>query len=161
MYTFKVKLDIIGINPFVLIPNHILSCLFEMAGKEKGFIPVCGTVNNKPFIQTLVRYSGEWRLYINLNMLSQSPKRIGEEIQVEITFDPTDRGIAMPEKLVKALSENSNASSIYSQLAPSLQKEIVRYIARLKTEESVDRNIKRALDFLEGKGSFVGRQKPN
>ena len=39
-------------------------------------------------------------------------------------------------------------------------KEIVRYIDGLKTERSIDRNVERALDFLLGKGRFVGRDRP-
>jgi hypothetical protein len=45
-------------------------------------------------------------------------------------------------------------------MAPSRQKEIVRYIDSPKTEESVDRNVHRALAFLLGEGRFVGRDEP-
>lgn len=38
--------------------------------------------------------------------------------------------------------------------------EIVRYLARLKTEESLEKNIKRAINFLLGNERFVGRYKP-
>jgi len=41
-----------------------------------------------------------------------------------------------------------------------VKKEIVRYIAHLKKEESVDKNIKKALLFLTGKERFIGRDKP-
>ncbi len=160
MNTFKAILDIIGGNPFVYLPTEILEHIFQQAGKSKGHIPIMGTVNGKPFQQTLVRYSGDWRLYINMKMLKDSPRRIGEEIDVEIEFDPSDRTIVPHPKLVKALKENKDANAVFEKLAASRQKEIVRYIANLKTEQSVDRNIERAINFLLGKGSFVGRKKP-
>ncbi|WP_246104279.1 YdeI/OmpD-associated family protein [Mucilaginibacter corticis] len=93
-------------------------------------------------------------------MLKNSPKRVGETIAVKIEFDPNERVIAHHPKLIKALSLNKDAKAIFDNLRPSLQLEIVRYIARLKSEESVDRNIARAIDFLLGKGRFIGRDKP-
>jgi hypothetical protein len=40
-----------------------------------------------------------------------------------------------------------------------MQKEIMRYINNLKTTESVERNVERAIRFLLGKDRFVGRDK--
>src|ERR1044071_2649608 len=105
MHQFKASIDIIGINPFVFVPEKILKEIFQKAGKDKGPIPVQGTVNGKAFQQTLVKYSGHWRLYINTTMLKNSPKRIGETIEVTIEFDPTDRTIEPHPKLIKALAE--------------------------------------------------------
>ena len=58
------------------------------------------------------------------------------------------------------LDDNKKAKDIFDTLRPSLKHEIVRYHAHLKTEESIDRNIVRAIDFLLGKGRFMGRDKP-
>lgn len=160
MHRFKAVIDIIGINPFVFVPDKILAAIFNQAGKDKGHIPVHGTINGVSFTQTLVRYSGHYRLYINTKMLPESPKRIGETISVEIAFDAAERTIAAHPKLVKALKENKEANVVFKSLTPSRQKEIVRYIASLKSEESIDRNVSRAIDFLTGKARFVGRDKP-
>jgi len=158
--TFSANLEIIGINPFITVPEKILSALFREAGKDKGKIPICGTVNQKPYKQTLVKYSGAWRLYINTSMLRNSPKRIGETIELTIDFDPSDRTIKPHTKFEEMLRANKEAHVVFESLSPSLKHEIVRYIANLKTEESIDRNIARAIDFLMGKGRFVGRDSP-
>ncbi len=160
MRTFNARIEIIGINPFVFVPDDILTDLFKQAGKDKGKIPVKGTINELPYKQTLVKYSGAWRLYINTLMLKNSPKRIGETIAVSIEFDPSDRTILPHPKLVKALEEKQEAKLVFEGLRPSLQHEIVKYIANLKTEESIDKNIIRAIDFLLGKARFIGRDKP-
>lgn len=160
MHTFKAKIEIIGMNPFVFVPEIILTDIFKQAGKDKGTIPIRGTVNDLPYKQTLVKYSGDWRLYINMLMLKNSPKRIGETIELTIEFDPSDRTIKPHPKLVKALKGNKQAKAIFDSLAPSMQNEIVRYIANLKTEASIDKNVIKAIDFLLGKGRFVGRDKP-
>lgn len=157
---FKAKLEIIGINPFVFLPDKVLKVVFRQSGKTRGSIPVCGTINSIQYKQTLVRYSGEWRLYINTTMLKKSPNRIGEFLDITIAFDPSDRTIKPHPCLLKALDDNPEAKIRFNSLPASRQNEIVRYISFLKTEESVVRNITRAVDFLLGKSRFVGRDKP-
>ena len=56
-----------------------------------------------------------------------------------------------------ALADNKKATAVFASLSPSRQKEILRYISNLKTEQSVEKNIVRAINFLLGKGRFVGR----
>lgn len=157
MNIFDAKIEIIGMNPFVFVPGPVLADLFREFGRDKGPVPVKGTINGKPYQQTLVRYAGEWRLYINTKMLPKSPERIGEKIKIGIELDLSDRTIQPHPKLVQALKENPQANVIFESLAPSLQHEIVRYIANLKTEASVDRNVIKAIDFLLGKERFIGR----
>jgi hypothetical protein len=159
-HNFKAPIDLIGINPFVFLPENILTAIFKQAGKEKGPIPVKGTVNNNPYKQTLIKYRGYWRLYINTTMLKDSPNRIGETIELTISFDPAERKITPHPKFIKALEENSEAKTVFDGLSPSKKHEIIRYISFLKTEKSIDKNIDRAIDFLLGNGKFVGRDKP-
>lgn len=134
--------------------------IFEQSGKTKGHIRIKGTINNLPYTQTLVKYRGDWRLYINTTMLKKSPKRIGEQIEISIAFDPEKREITPHPKLLAALNKNKDACLVFENLRRSLQLEIIRYISALKKEESVDRNVARAIDFLSDKGRFIGRDKP-
>ena len=71
-------------------------------------------------------------------MLKNSPTRIGELIEVEVQFDPSDRTIKPHPKLIKALANNQAAKDVFESLSPSKQKEIVRYISNLKKEESIE-----------------------
>lgn len=157
---FSAKLKIIDGNPFVDVPALIMDDIFEKADKNTSPIPIRGAVNGKDYQQTLVRYRGHWRLYINMVMVKNSPKRIGETIELTIEFDPSDRSIEPPSALVEALEKNVEAKRVFDGLPPSRRKEIVRYIARLKTKESLERNVQRAINFLLGRGRFVGRDKP-
>ncbi len=160
MYQFKADIEIFGINPFVFVPEMILLEIFKQAGKNKGKIPIRGTINQLPYKQTLIKYSGYWRLYINTTMLKHSPKRIGGTIDVTIEFDPSDRTIAPHPKLIEALNQNLDAKNKFEQLSPSMQKEIIRYISFLKSEASVINNVEKAIGFLLGKNRFIGRDKP-
>ncbi|NPE47634.1 YdeI/OmpD-associated family protein [Sphingobacterium prati] len=160
MSVFKATLDIIGINPFVFVPEDILYNLFKEAGINKGYIPIRGKVNGKDYKQTLLRYKGEWRLYINTEMLTNSPKRIGETLELSVVFDPADRSLVPHPQLEQALVENEEAKAVFERLAPSKRKEIIRYISFLKTDESRRKNIEKAVGFLLGKNRFIGREKP-
>jgi hypothetical protein len=158
---FKAKIEIIGINPFVFVPDEILQDIFKHAGKDKGHIPIDGTVNNVFYKQTLVKYCGEWRLYINTSMLKNSPKRIGETVELTIKYDPIIREIAPPEKFVIALSQNLKAKRVFESLSSSKKQEIIRNLAKIKSEEIREKNIKRVINFLLGKERFIGRDRPN
>lgn len=160
VFRFRARIERIGINPFVFVPEPVLKKIFTASGKDKGPIPVCGTVNGIPFKQTLVRYRGHWRLYINAAMLKNSPKRIGEEITVTAAHDPVDRTVPLHPALEKALNRNLKARNVFHGLTPSRQKEINRYLHALKSKESLARNVERAVHFLTGKDRFVGRDKP-
>ena len=160
MHIVKAKIEIIGINPYILLPENVLEQIFIDSGKVKGPIPVKGTINGESYIQTLVKFGGMWRLYINAKMLKNSPKRIGETIEITVGYNPEERTIEPHPKLIRALVENPEAKAVFDGLRPSLQKEIVRYIANLKSEESIDRNINKGIAFLLGKERFIGRDKP-
>ena len=157
---FSAELEIIDGNPFVALPPEVLSKLFSDAGRSKSPIPVRGTINGQPYQQTLVKFRGAWRLYVNMQMLDDSPRRIGESIEASVCFDPSDREIKPHPKLLAMLETNPAAREVFDGMAPSRQHEIVRYIDNLKTDESVDRNVGRARNFLLGRGRFVGRDGP-
>ncbi|MGB3074127.1 MAG: YdeI/OmpD-associated family protein [Chitinophagales bacterium] len=156
----KARIEIIGINPHVLLPDKVLKDLFKQAGIDKGPIRIKGIINDQPYQQTLVKFRGAWRLYINMKMLKNSPKRIGEIIELTVAFDPEARVVQPHPKFIKALTQNKKAKAIFDGLRPSLQHEIVRYISHLRSEESIDRNVSKAIEFLLGRCRFVGRDRP-
>lgn len=160
MHSFNAELDIVDGNPFVPVPTPVLEDLFERVGRRTSPIPVHGAINGEPYRQTLMKFRGLWRLYVSMQMLPDSPRRLGEVIAVEIDFDPSDRTPEPHPKLVVALDANPAARATFDGLSPSKQKEIVHYINTLKREDSVDRNVVRAIAFLTGKGRFVGRDTP-
>jgi len=159
MKSFSTKIYIIGVNPYVLLPSELLKHLFQKAGKDKGAIPIRLKIGGKDFIQNLVKYSGKWRLYLNGPMRRAAGKDVGDIIEIKIDHDPTERITPVHAKLKKAFKENKTAKVAFDRLSPSRQKEILRYINNLKSEESIDKNIKRAIDHLNGKQNFVGRKK--
>jgi hypothetical protein len=159
-HVFSAKIEIIGINPFIYVPENILNSIFIQAKRSKGHIPIKGTINGNPYKQTLLKYSGAWRLYINTIMLKNSPKRIGEVIKISVIIDTESREVPMLPEFAEALKLNKEASLTFEKLSVYRKLEIIRNLTKLKTKESRERNILKAMDFLAGNGSFLGRQKP-
>ena len=157
IYKFQAELEIIGINPFVALPIDILQHIFIDSGRKKSPIAICGQVNYK---QNLMFFKGDWRLYVNTTMLKNSPKRIGELVDFTIAYDSEPRMVKQPQVLSEALAKNLEEKEVFEQLTASKQLEINRYIARLKTDEAIERNVARAIGFLLGKNRFVGSDKP-
>jgi hypothetical protein len=148
MKSFSAKIAKIGINPYVSLPEKVLESIFEQAGKTKGPIPVRGTINGKPFTQTLVKYQGAWRLYINGMMREAAGVDVANEANIKIEFDPAPRAEPIHPKLEAALTKERTAKRAFENLIPSRQKEILRYLNSMKTEESLDRNIERVIKQL-------------
>jgi uncharacterized protein YdeI (YjbR/CyaY-like superfamily) len=149
MKSFSAKILIIGINPYVYLPETVLKALFEQAGREKGPIPVKGKMNGKKFKQTVVKYQGTWRLYLNTAMREAAGVEVGDIAQIEIDFDSGPRTIKMNPKLEEALSKNKKAKQLYEKLPPSHRKDILQYLNSLKTPESVEKNVKKVLAMLK------------
>ena len=154
MKIFSAEIFKIGINPYVFLPDEILKYLFQKAGKEKGYIPVYLIINKQKFIQHLVKYSGNWRLYLNTPMRKAAGKDVGEIISIRIEYDEEERVIPMHAKFESALKKSRKAEQRFNSLTPSKQKEILRYLNNLKTQESINKNVQRAINFLLGKENF-------
>ncbi|MCU7616469.1 YdeI/OmpD-associated family protein [Chryseobacterium sp. PBS4-4] len=155
---FKARLEITGINPFVFLSEKILNEIFEKSGKNKSPIRVKGSVNDKEFRQNLMKYLGEWRLYINLKMLKNSPKRIGEILDIWIEYDnAVIKNIIHPD-LEKAINENNVALKNFENLIPSRKNELIKYINNLKSETAINKNIEKIIRHLKGETDFFGKK---
>lgn len=160
MQTFTAGIGLIGVNPYVLLPPALLQSIMKAAGKDKGPLPVRLCINDKTFTQTLVKYAGEWRLYLNIPMRQAAGKGVGDKITIAVEHDPAERKTPLPLPLQKALAANKEARDKFESLPPSRQKEVSRYIGNLKSEAAVNRNVEKALAFLLGKQRFIGRRQP-
>ena len=145
MQNFTAKIYRLGINPVVDPPDEVLTEVFRAAGKDKGPIPVHGAIGGADFVQTLVRFQGAWRLYVNGEMLKASGLSVGAEAKIAIEFDPRPRAVPVPRSLAAALDGDKRLRIAFGNLTPSRQNEIFRYIGSLKTQQSIERNVEKIL----------------
>ena len=149
-FKFSSKIKIVGINPYVILPENILNKVFKEANKKKGPIPIKGTINNHQFIQTLVKFQGIWRLYVNTPMIKATGLKVGDRADFEIDVDGSSRIIPMHPKFKKLLNKNKKAKEEFAKLPASRQKEINRYLNNIKSESIREKNIDKVIKHLNG-----------
>ena len=128
-------------------------------------LPVRIRVNGKPRkpwrINMMPVGDGTFYLYLHGEVRKASNTKVGDTVTVELEFDDDYRsGPAhpLPREFKESLRQNQTTLQTWSALTPSLQKEFLRYFARLKSSDARLRNIQRAIHVLSGgKARFLGR----
>jgi Bacteriocin-protection, YdeI or OmpD-Associated/Domain of unknown function (DUF1905) len=145
MPKFSAVIRKLGINPFVEVPERIVQKLLRDAKQDTGPLPVRGRIHRMPFVTTVVKYAGAWRLYLNTQMRRDAGVDVKDTINVELTYDPKPRIVPMPEKFALALKKNKRAKAAFEKLPASHQKAILSYMNWLKTEEALERAIDKVI----------------
>jgi hypothetical protein len=148
MKTFSAKVCKVDINPYVQVPEEILGNLQQDAKKAKGPLPVKGTLQGKPFLATVVKFRGMWRLYLNTEMRRAANVEVGDQVTIRLQFDSAPRNVPAPAKFTQALAQNRQAQAAFQKLTPSRQKEILQYLNSLKQPETLERNITKVIQSL-------------
>lgn len=147
IFSFKAKIYKVGINPCVKVPFKISMNMTA----TKGYIPVKGTINDFPFVQTLCPVKNEpYRLYVNGLMLKGSGRKNGDTATFTIEQDFAPRNVEalpMPKRFSRKLREEQ-LSVIFLTLTPGRRKEILRYLNYLKTIAALERNIDKVISML-------------
>jgi hypothetical protein len=150
-FLFKAKIYKVGINPCVKVPKRITDTMKPV----KGYIPVAGKIENHSFKQTLVRVKGApYRLYVNGPMLKGANVQVGQTVTFTIEQNFASRKREFP--LLKVFKEELDKHKLFQgfkELTPHRQKEILKYLNYLKTEESLARNINKVIAQLKNKNS--------
>lgn len=149
-FAFTATIYKVGINPCVEVPLRITKKMVA----SKGFIPVKGTINGQPFTQTLVTVkNAPFRLYVNGIMLKAANAKNGDTVKFTIEQDhapATAKDYPMPNALKQQLAKEKLLPA-FKALTPYRQKEILRYLDYLKTEEAVLRNVEKIISQLKNK----------
>ncbi|HEY4157544.1 MAG TPA: DUF1905 domain-containing protein, partial [Polyangiaceae bacterium] len=154
---------ILKINPFVRVSARRVRAI---KANWKRPLPVLVRVNGEPRIRPwrinmMPIGDGDFYLYLHGDVRRASGTKVGDKVRVTLQFDADYRNgpmHAMPSWFRTALSKNVHARTAWDALIPSRKKEILRYLAALKSPEARSRNVARAMRALSGeKGRFMGR----
>jgi Domain of unknown function (DUF1905)/Bacteriocin-protection, YdeI or OmpD-Associated len=159
-FTAEIKLN--GINPYVLVSTARAQRI-KPAWKKP--MPVLVQVNGQPAVPWRVNMmpmgDGAFYLYLAGDVREASGTRVGDKVSISVTFDENYKSGPqhdMPPEFAARLDGDALAKAQWDRLAPSLRKEILRYLATLKSEEAMGRNIDRAIRVLGGaKERFMAR----
>jgi len=87
---------------------------------------------------------------LNYIMRRDAAVDVGDTAKIELQYDPEPRIESVPRQLAAALSKNKKAKEAFNKLSRSRQKEILRYLNFIKTEEILLRHIKTIVESLSG-----------
>lgn len=151
---FTEVIRIRGINPFVSVSAPRANTLKPDWRKP---LPVLMRINGKPNegLHTNMMPAGDGSFYLYLNgvVREASGTAVGDRVRVEVEFDAAYKNgprHSMPAWLSQALRQNPEAGRNWDALIPSRKKEVLRYLAQLKSAEARARNLTRLLRVLSG-----------
>jgi len=159
---FKSKIKIRGVNPYILV-SSVQAKKIKPSWKKP--MPVLIRINGLPEYRWRINMmpvgNGSFYLYLHGDVRKASGSKVGDSVNVEISFDSAYRNGPMhfmPAWFSSALGKNRNAKKAWESLTPSRQKEILRYLSALKSDEARKRNLSRAIGVLSGsKERFMAR----
>lgn len=159
---FRSIVQLNKINPYVLVSAGRAKRLKE--GWRKP-MPVLVQVNGEPNppwrVNMMPVGDGSFYLYLHGAVRKASASAVGDEVEVSVSFDETYRGGPLhdaPPEFAARLIAKPKAQAAWRKLPPSRQKEILRYLAMLKSDAAKVRNIERAIRVLSGsKERFLAR----
>jgi hypothetical protein len=158
----RARIELNKINPYVLVRAA------QIARLKRGWrkpMPVRIQVNGKPAVPWRINMmpvgDGSFFLYLHERVRKASRTKVGDVVSVRIEFDEEYRGgpaDPMPRWFSAGLRRGSAARRGWDALPPSRQKEILRYLVRLKTPAARERNLRKALHVLAGgEARFMAR----
>jgi hypothetical protein len=152
---FRGKIQITGVNPYL----HVSAA--RAATLKPGWrraMPVLVRINGAPRSEPwrtnmMPLGDGAFRLYLQGTVRRASATKVGDTVQADVRFDTEYRGgpqHPMPSWFRRPLRANRKAWAAWRALIPSRKKEILRYLAQLKSPEARKRNVARAVRALAG-----------
>jgi hypothetical protein len=132
-------------------------------------MPVLVQVNQKPDqpwkINMMPVGNGNYYLYLHGDVRKASKTGVGDTVTIDVEFDNEYQNgplTPLPDWFEAALLDDVVVLSHWDELPPSRQKEVVRYLVNLKSQEAKDHNLKRVMQSLSGKETrFMGRDWKN
>jgi len=152
---FRRTIQITGVNPYL----HVSAAQARALRPDwRRAMPVLVRINGAPRSQPwrtnmMPLGNGSFRLYLQGTVRRASETKVGDTVQAEVRFDTEYRGgplHPMPAWFQRPLRANRKAWATWQELIPSRKKEILRYLAQLKSPAARKRNVTRALRALSG-----------
>lgn len=159
---FRARIELNGINPYVRVRAGQAA---KLKSAWRRPMPVAVQIDGQPEppwrINLMPVGDGDFYLYLHGSVRQASGTKVGDMVSVALAFDDEYAGgpaHPMPAWFGDELDRNPPASRGWANLAPSRQKEILRYFAGLKSAAARERNLRRALHVRAGgQARFMAR----
>ena len=146
--TFSAMIHKLGINPCVDVPANIVETLLRTANKKNAPVQVKCDLNGTVFDANVVRYMGNWRLYLNTPMRKSAKKDVGDKIRIKLSYDPATRMPPTPEAFRQALRDNKEAQKAWRLRPTPKRREILQSLNGKKTDAELARAVAETIELL-------------
>jgi len=144
-HIFSGRIYRVGLIRYVDVPADISRELGSAA-----HVPVAGTVEGVPLRSTLVsRGRGAYRLAIHSDIRKKLRIDTGAVVEIALCRDEESREPELPPVLALGLRNSPKAQRIFRGMTTALRRQIVRYLTAVKTQEVLDRRVKKFIARLE------------
>jgi hypothetical protein len=151
---FDALIEIKGINPYVLVSAERAR---QIKPDWRRPMPIQVQLNGKPSpawrINLMPVGNGSFYLYLDGRLRKHAGADLGDTVTVSLSFDPdyrTGPQHDMDPVFAAALNRDAEVRARWETLTPGLQKEVLRYLANLRSDAARTRNVERAIRVLKG-----------
>jgi hypothetical protein len=127
------------------VPAEVVESLGQ--GKRP---PVTITINGHSWRSRVAIMRGRYLLGLSKANRQAAGVETGDEVEVELEYDPEPRVVAEPADFARALSADPIARAVYDRLPDGRRRQHVRAIESAKKPETRTRRIEKALAALRG-----------
>jgi len=124
----------------IKIPEEIIE---KLGGGKKPLVKV--TINNFTYRSAVAVMGGAYMVGVNAENREAAKVKGGDRIEVSIELDTEVRTVEVPAEFQKVLNRNAGAKKIFDTLSNSRKKALMIPIVNAKTDETMNRNIEKAL----------------
>lgn len=110
--------------------------------------PVVVTIGERTARLRLARMGGQNLIGFSKAVRAEMGVQLGDEFDVVIAPDATERTVEVPAPLAEALEADAAAKAAFDALSYSRRKEIARSIAEAKQDATRERRLTKALEEL-------------
>ena len=148
MQIFSATIVKLGINACLNVPEKIVKSLLAAAEKKSAPVQVKCILNGVDFDANIVRYSGDWRLYLNLVTRRAAGCDIGDRVKIHLAYDPSMRMPPMPEPFRQALRGNPDLQKAWRLRPSAKRREILLSLNVKKSDAQLARGIAETIGLL-------------
>ena len=148
MQIFSAPIVKLGINACLNVPEKIVNRLLAAAGKKSAPVQVKCVLNGVDLDANVVRYSGDWRLYLNLVTRRAAGCDIGDKVKIHLAHDPSIRMPPMPETFRQALRGDPDLQRAWRLRPSAKRREILQSLNDKKNDAELARGIAETLELL-------------
>ena len=146
--TFSATIHKLGINPCIDVPADIVAALLRAADKKNAPVQVKCDLSGTIFDANVVRYMGNWRLYLNTPVRKSATKDVGDRVKIKLSYDPTIRMPPTPEAFRQALRDDKDAQKAWRLQPAPKRREMLQALNDKKNNAELARGIAETIELL-------------